>query len=103
VVRSLTGVSSGGVVHPLIVLGTPLFLTCWMLFHPSPYDDFSGELMPVARWWIVLHAVQFVLFAFMGAAVWLLVEGLRGIAAAVARVPQRYSCCSTTPETPSPA
>jgi hypothetical protein len=74
---------AGGVGRPLIVLGTPLFLALWMLFHPSPYDDFSGELMLIARWWIVLHAVQFVLFVFMGVAVWLLVDGLRGIAAAV--------------------
>ena len=68
-----------------VLLGTPLALTILMLFHPSPYDDVAGELAPIAGWWITLHAVQFVLFAFMGAAVWLLVAGLGGIAAALAR------------------
>ena len=57
-----------------------------MLFHPSPYDDVAGELVPIAGPWTILHAVQFVLFAFMGAAIWALVGGLRGVAAAVARV-----------------
>lgn len=55
-----------------------------MLFHPSPYDDVAGELLPIARWWTFLHTVQFFLFAFVGASVWMLVDGLRG--AVVARV-----------------
>lgn len=68
------------------MLGAPLALAVLMLFHPSPYDDVAGELVPIAGWWTVLHAVQFVLFALVGAAVWVLVGGLRGVAAAVARV-----------------
>jgi hypothetical protein len=43
----------------VILLGTPLALTVWMLFHPSPYDDYLGELVPLADWWIALHTVQF--------------------------------------------
>ena len=70
----------------LILLGTPLSLAALMLFHPSPYDDVAGELVPIAGLWTVLHAVQFVLFALMGWAVWALVEGLGGIAATVSRV-----------------
>lgn len=69
----------------LVLLGTPLALTILMLLHPSPYDDIASELVPIAGWWITLHTVQFVLFALMGAAVWLLVAGLRGIAANLAR------------------
>jgi hypothetical protein len=53
--------SSNGIVRPPVLLGTPLFPAVWMFFHPSPYDDFSGELMPIARLWITPHAVQIVL------------------------------------------
>ena len=73
-------------VRQLILLGPSLSLAVLMLFHPSPYDDVAGELVPIAGWWTFLHAAQFILFAFAGASVWMLVEGLRGIAAVVARV-----------------
>jgi hypothetical protein len=26
---------------------------------PLPYDDYLGELVPIAGWWIALHTVQF--------------------------------------------
>ena len=77
---------TGLFLRRLLLLGAPLALAVLMLFHPSPYDDVAGELVPIAAWWTALHAAQFVLFALVGAAVWLLVEGLRGIAATVARV-----------------
>ncbi len=77
---------SKNLLRRLILLGTPLSLAVLMLFHPSPYDDVAGALVPIAGFWTVLHAVQFVLFALMGWAVWLLVEGLGGIAATVSRV-----------------
>src|SRR5215217_7900724 len=60
----------------IILLGTPLVLSVLMLFHPSPYDDILGELVPIAQWWIVLHTIQFVLFALMGAAL----DAHRGLA-----------------------
>lgn len=71
---------------PPVLLGVPLSLAGWMFLHPWPYDDIEGKLLPIAGWWTTLHAVQFVLFCFAGAAVWLLVEGLRGVDATVARV-----------------
>ena len=74
------------VVRRLILLGTPLALAIWMLFHPWPYDDYLGQLVPIANWWIALHIVQFVLLAFMGVAVWLLTEGMSGIAATISKV-----------------
>ena len=76
----------GLTLRRVILLGTPLALTVWMLFHPSPYDDYLGELVPIAGWWITLHTVQFVLFALMGAAVWMLTDGLQGSAATVSRL-----------------
>jgi hypothetical protein len=78
--------SSNPVLRRLVLLGTPLVTAILMLFHPLPYEDIVGELVPIASWWTALHTIQFVLFAFMGAAVWLLTEGLRGVAATVSKV-----------------
>ena len=78
--------SSNPVFRRLVLLGTPLVTAVLMLFHPLPYEDITGELVPIASWWTALHTIQFVLFAFMGAAVWLLTEGLRGVAATISKV-----------------
>ena len=78
--------SSNLVLRRFILLGTPLVLAVLMLFHPSPYEDLTGELVPIADWWLTIHTLQFVLFAFMGASVWLLTDGLRGICVVISRV-----------------
>jgi hypothetical protein len=78
--------SSNLILRRLVLLGTPLVLAVVMLFHPSPYSDLAGELVPVAGWWTTIHTIQFVLFAFMGAAIWMLTSGLRGVAAIVSKV-----------------
>jgi len=70
----------------LLLLGPSLFLTVLMFFHPSPYDHIGDELIPIATWWTVLHTLQFFRFAGVGASVWMLVAGLRGYAATIARV-----------------
>jgi hypothetical protein len=70
----------------IILLGTPLALTVLMLFHPSPYDDVAGELVPIAGWWIALHTIGFVLFELMGVALWMLTAGLQGVVATLSRV-----------------
>ena len=72
-------------IRRLILLGPSLALAVLMLFHSSPYDHVAGELVPIAGWWTFLHTAQFFLFAFVGASVWMLVDGVRGIAAMVAR------------------
>jgi hypothetical protein len=69
-----------------VLLGTPLVLTVLMIFHPSPYDDVAGELVPIAGWWIALHTIGFLLFALMGVAIWMLTAGLRGVFATLSRV-----------------
>ena len=78
--------SSNLVLRRFILLGTPLVLAVLMLFHPSPYEDLTGELIPIAGWWLTIHTLQFVLFAFMGASVWMLTDGLRGVSVVVSRV-----------------
>jgi hypothetical protein len=77
--------SSNPVLRRLVLLGTPLVLTVLMLFHPSPYEDLAGELLPIADWWLIIHTLQFVLFALMGASIWMLTDGLRGISVVISR------------------
>src|SRR5215207_2938474 len=76
----------GLTLRRIVLLGTPLVLTVLMIFHPSPYDDVAGELVPIAGWWIALHTIGFLLFALMGVAVWMLTAGLRGFVATLSRV-----------------
>ena len=78
--------SSNLVLRRFVLLGTPLVLAVLMHFHPSPYEDPTGELLPIADWWLAVHTLQFVLFAFMGASIWMLTDGLRGISVVVSRV-----------------
>src|SRR5918993_5856007 len=70
----------------IVLLGTPLALTFLLLFHPSPYDDVAGELMPIAGWWIALHTILFLLVPLMGVALWLLTAGLEGVVATLSRL-----------------
>ena len=79
-------VEFGLTLRRIVLLGTPLVLTILMIFHPSPYDNVAGELMPIAGWWIALHTIGFLLFALMGAAVWMFTAGLRGVFATLSRV-----------------
>ena len=76
----------GLTLRRIILLGTPLLLTVLLIFHPSPYDDVAGELVPIAEWWIALHTIGFLLFALMGVAVWTLTAGLRDFVATLSRV-----------------
>src|SRR5215208_629683 len=78
-------VEFGLTLRRIVLLGTPLLLTVLLFFHPSPYDDVAGELMPIAGWWTALHTIGFVLFALMGVALWLLTAGLPGVFATVSR------------------
>ena len=76
----------GSTLRRIVLLGTPLLLTFLLLFHPSPYDDVAGELLPIANWWITLHTIVFLLVPFMGVALWLLIAGLEGVIATLSRV-----------------
>jgi hypothetical protein len=79
-------VAIGLTLRRIVLLGTPLALTVLLVFHPSPYDDVAGQLVPIAGWWIALHTIGFVLFALMGVAVWMLTAGLRGVFATLSRL-----------------
>lgn len=75
------------VLRWLIVLGTPLVVAADVAFlHPILVGDIRTELFAVADLWLVLHVVQLVLFGLMGMAGYLLLDGLRGISAAIGRL-----------------
>ena len=77
----------GLTLRRFVLLGTPLVLTILMLFHPSPYDEVAGELLPIAGWWIALHTILFVLVPLMGVALWMLTAGLEeGVVATLSRL-----------------
>ena len=76
----------GLTLRRLVLLGTPLVLTILLLFHPSPYYNVAGELMPIAAWWITLHTILFLLVPLMGAALWMLTAGLEGVVAILSRL-----------------
>jgi hypothetical protein len=78
-------VQLGLTLRRIVLLGTPLALTFLLLFHPSPYDDVAGELLPIANWWIILHTILFGLVPLMGVALWLLTAGLEGVDAILSR------------------
>jgi hypothetical protein len=78
--------SSNLVLCRLVLLGAPLVLTVLMISNPSPREDLVGESLPNEGWWLTIHTLQVVLFAFMGASIWLLTEGLRGLSVIVSRV-----------------
>ena len=76
----------GLTLRRVVLLGTSLVLTILMLFHPSPYYNVAGELMPIAAWWIALHTILFLLVPLMGAALWMLTAGLEGVVAILSRL-----------------
>lgn len=73
-------------LRPVILLGVPLVLAVLLVFHPWPYDDYLGKLLPIATWWATLHVLQFVLLPLAGLAVGFLTSGLRGRAVLISRV-----------------
>jgi hypothetical protein len=79
-------VQFGLTLRRIVLLGTLLVLAILLLFHPSPYDDVAGELLPMAGWWIALHTILFLLVPLMGMALWMLTAGLEGVVATLSRV-----------------
>jgi hypothetical protein len=81
----------GKPMHPfirrIIVLGTPLALAILNLFHPtfSPITAFQA-IRPHLDWWITLHILNLPLFALLGLAAILLLEGESGLVATCSRV-----------------
>ena len=75
------------ILRRTILLGTPLVVAIDVMFlHPVLDGDVRVELFPVADLWLTLHVVQLVLFGLMGVTVYLLLDDLSGIVAAIGRL-----------------
>src|ERR687893_439500 len=79
-------VKFGLTLRRIVLLGTPLVLTVLLFFHPSPYDNVAGGVMPPTGRGSAPRTPMFVPFFLIGVAVWLLTAGLRGIVATVSWV-----------------
>ena len=78
---------SNVVLRRFVLLGTPVVVAIDVIFlHPILPGGVREDLFPVANLWLNLHVVQLVLFGLMGAAAYLLLDGLRGIAATISRL-----------------
>jgi hypothetical protein len=71
----------------LVLLGTPLVLGILEIWYPTPSGTESTfeVIANNADWWFTLHVLQLPLFGLMALAVYLLVDGLHGWAAAISR------------------
>jgi hypothetical protein len=72
----------------LVVLAAPLLWVVVAVVHPggvgdepAPYEGIADE----ANKWIFVHFSQLVLTPFLGLGVWMLLDGIQSVAAAVAR------------------
>jgi hypothetical protein len=69
------------------LLGTPLAWAVLLLFHPAhDAGDIYGSLRDQADRWLIVHLGTLLFIGLLGAAVYLLLDGLRGTAATVSRV-----------------
>ncbi len=69
-----------------IVIGAPVALAVLELWHPLFASEPGKSLLPVADRWLLVHLLQLPLFALLALSLYLLVDGLRGVAPAVARI-----------------
>ena len=67
----------------LVLLGTPLTLSLWEIFHPQPVG--VGEAVTQGGWFMWFHIIQVPLFGLIALAVYLLTQGLQSRAASVSR------------------
>jgi hypothetical protein len=81
---------STGVARPVarraITIGAPVALAVVELWHPLFHTGAEEHLLPVADRWLAVHLLQLPLFAMLALAVYLLVDGIEGTAATVARI-----------------
>jgi hypothetical protein len=71
----------------IVLFGTPLAVATDIIFlHPTLGGNIRTDFFPVADFWLALHVVQLVLFGLMGMTVYLLLDGVSSIAAAISRL-----------------
>src|SRR5262245_36546783 len=76
------GAMSRTVLQRIALFGGPLGLIAFGLVHPMSDPEVGDD----ANFFLLLHLILPILIGLMGYALWILVEGLPGLAAKVARV-----------------
>jgi hypothetical protein len=77
---------TAGSLRNVVMLATPILTAIVSVIHPSlAGDNVLGRLQPQIGVWLAVHLAQLVLIGLLGAVIWLLVDGLEGGAARVAR------------------
>ena len=78
------------VLRRAVVLGTPLALALVELAHPVDFDPSGPQLFdslsPQVDRWLLVHVIQLPLFALMGLAVYLLLDGADDTVARLSRL-----------------
>jgi hypothetical protein len=69
-------------VHRAILLGVPLAFAALTLLHPQQDPH---ELGSDAMRWLVVHALQLIMTVLLAYSIWMLLDGLAGWAASIAR------------------
>jgi hypothetical protein len=76
-----------GLYRLVFLLAVPLAWAVLLMFHPAPDpDDIYGSLRDESTQWLVVHVGTLLFIGLMGAALFLLVSDLSGLAATVSRV-----------------
>lgn len=71
----------------IVLLGAPLALGILEIWHPSKvHFDEMVDSPQHADWWLTLHVLQMPLFPLVALAVFLLLFGIRNIAATISRI-----------------
>lgn len=85
-----TGSTERGVARRVarrtIVIGAPVALALVEVWHPLFASDAERTLLPVADRWLAVHLLQLPLFALLALALYLIVDGVDGVAATIARL-----------------
>ena len=68
------------------MIAAPVALALVELWHPLFASDAEQTLLPVADRWLAVHLLQLPLFALLALALYLIVDGLDGAAATIARL-----------------
>ena len=75
-----------GTLRTLILLGTPLLTGIVSVVHPHLMgEQVLEQLQPQLNLWLGVHLMQLLLIGLLGVVIWLLVDGLEGRAAQIAR------------------
>jgi hypothetical protein len=84
VVVSNATVADRTVLRRLVLLGTPLALALWEIFHPERPSG-ASEAVEQGVWFMWFHIIQVPLIGLIALAVYLLTDGLEGRAVNVSR------------------